>query len=127
MYLGIISALSADMESYHRKFKDILRILAFGIFGFEIPPCHLQVVMALKVQPELRAVAEVKAQPECRISRDATPIVNYLGDAVRGNSYSLRKLALRQTIGSQEFFFQHLAGRDRRKIILRHRLISSQW
>src|SRR4051812_42054699 len=71
-----------------------------GIFGFEVPPRHFQVVVSLKIQPELRTVAEVEAEPKRSVRRNAPPIVDDLGDAVRRNSDRLRESALRQTISS---------------------------
>jgi hypothetical protein len=55
---------------------------AFCIFGLEVPPRHFQVVVGLKVHPELRTVAEVQAQPQRGISGDAPPVVYDLGDTV---------------------------------------------
>jgi hypothetical protein len=38
--------------------------------------------MGLKIHPEFRTIAKVQAQPKCRISRNAAPIVDNLGDPV---------------------------------------------
>ena len=65
-----------------------------GIFGLEIPPRHLQVVMALKIEPELRTAAGIQAQPKRRVGRDTPPVVDDPGDPVRRNSNRLRDLAL---------------------------------
>src|ERR1051326_1217692 len=94
---------------------------AFGIFGLELPPRHLQVVMALEIQPELGTIAKVQAQPKRCVRCNTPPIVNDLGNPVRRNPNSLREAALRQPIGREEFLLQHFARRDRRKFIFRHR------
>jgi hypothetical protein len=39
--------------------------------------------MGLKVHPELWAIAEAKAEPECCVCRNASTIVDDLGKAVR--------------------------------------------
>jgi len=41
------------------------------------------VVLILQVQPELRAVAEVAAEPHRGVGRDRTPAVENVGDATR--------------------------------------------
>src|SRR5580700_11399037 len=93
---------------------------ALGICWFEIPPRQLQIVMGLKIHPELRTIAKVQTEPKRRVSRDASPVVDDLSNAVRRNTDSLCELVLRQTILGEEFFFQHFARRDRCKFILCH-------
>jgi hypothetical protein len=77
--------------------------------------------VALKIQPELRAVAEIQAQPKRRVGRDAPPVVGDPGDPVRRNPDRLRDLALRQTMRREAFLLRHFAGRDRRKFVSGHR------
>jgi hypothetical protein len=38
--------------------------------------------MGVKIEPELRAVFEVQAEPKRGVGRDAPPVVDDLGDAV---------------------------------------------
>jgi hypothetical protein len=71
------------------------RLNAFYIFRFEIPLCHFQVVMNLKIHPEFWAIAEVQAQAKRRVSRDAPSIIDNLGDTVWRDPDGLRELALR--------------------------------
>jgi hypothetical protein len=49
------------------------RELAFGNF---------QVVVILKIEPEFRTVAEIEAEPNGGVGRDAPPIVDDLGDSI---------------------------------------------
>jgi hypothetical protein len=56
--------------------------------GF-IPPRHLEVVMGLKMEPVLRAVAEIQTEPKRGIGRDAPPVVDELGDTVRRDADGL--------------------------------------
>jgi hypothetical protein len=65
-----------------------------GICWFEISPRQLQIVMGLKIQLKLRAVAKIQAEPKRRISRNAPPIVDDLGNPVRRNADGLSKLIL---------------------------------
>src|SRR5437773_8834044 len=64
----------------------------FHVCGFQISPCHVQIVVRLKIYPKLRTIAKVHAQPECGVGGDAPPIIDDLGDAVRGDADRLRKL-----------------------------------
>jgi hypothetical protein len=59
---------------------------------------HFEVVMALKIEPELRAVAEIKAEPKRGVSGDAPPVVDDLGDAVWRNADGLGEPMLRQAV-----------------------------
>jgi hypothetical protein len=52
------------------------RLDPLRVLGFQIPPRHFQVVVALKIEPELRTVAEVEAAPQRRVCRDAAPVVD---------------------------------------------------
>src|SRR5713101_4208548 len=71
------------------------RFDAFCNLRFEITQCHFKIVMGLEIHPELGAVAEVQAQPERGVCRDAPPIVDDLGDTVRRDADCLRELILR--------------------------------
>jgi hypothetical protein len=51
-----------------------LRPDAFRLLGAELPARHLEVVVGLQVEPELRAVAEVEAEPERRVDADAPSV-----------------------------------------------------
>lgn len=81
--------------------------------------------MRLQVHPEFRAVAEIEAEPERRVRRDAAAVVDDLGDAVRRNAHGLGEPVLRQLILGEEFLLQHFAGRDRRKFVGSHRALPS--
>ena len=54
--------------------------------------------MSLKIHPEFWAIAEVQPEPKCRVSRDASSVIDNLGDTVRRNPNGLRKPAPRQPI-----------------------------
>src|SRR5579863_6096488 len=95
-----------------------------GSVRLEVPPRQFQIVMGLQIQPKLRAVAKVQAQPKRGIGGDASPIVDDLGNPVRRNPDRFRELVLRETILYKKFVLQHFAGRDRCKFILRHRRLS---
>ena len=71
---------------------------ALGVLRLELPPRQLQVVVALKIHPKLRAVAEVKAQAKRRVGGDPAPVVDDLSDPVGRNADGLRKLGLRQAV-----------------------------
>jgi hypothetical protein len=43
---------------------------------------YIQIVMGLEVHRELRAIAKVKAQPECSVSRNAATGVDDLGNTI---------------------------------------------
>jgi hypothetical protein len=59
------------------------RLDTFYIFRFQIPPRHFQVVMGLKVHPELRTIPKVQAQSQGGVGRDAPTIIDDFGDTVR--------------------------------------------
>jgi hypothetical protein len=48
--------------------------------------------MGLKIHPKLRAIAKVQAEPKRRVGRNAPPIVDDLGDAIRRNADGLSEL-----------------------------------
>jgi len=76
--------------------------------------------MALQVEPELRAVAEVEAEPERRVGGDAAAAVDDLGDAVWRNADRTREPVLGQAVLGEELLLQHLAGGNGRELVLRH-------
>src|SRR6185437_191596 len=49
-------------------------------FGALLPLDHADVILALQVQPELRAVAEITAQPNGRVRGDCATAIQYIGD-----------------------------------------------
>jgi len=81
----------------------------------EILPRQLEVVVCLKIQSELRAVAEIKPKTQRGISRDTAAVIYNLHDPVRRNADSLRELILRLTVFGQKFLLQHLTRRYRRE------------
>ena len=87
--------------------------------------CHLQIVVALQIHPEFRAVTEIQAQSECSIGRNAPTIVDNLGNSVWRNADSLRQFILRKPVFYKEFFFEHFTGGDRCERILGDRLLQS--
>src|SRR5436190_23213714 len=74
----------------------------FRILGSQIPPGHLEIIIALEVHPELRTIAEVQAQPQRGVGRDASSIVDDLGDSVRRNTDRFREPVLGEPIFGQE-------------------------
>ena len=86
--------------------------------GLEVLARDLVIVVRLKIQPEFRAVAEIQAETQRRISGDPATVVDDRGDPVRRNTDRLRELIPRQAVFGQKLFLQQLAGRDRRKFIL---------
>jgi hypothetical protein len=66
---------------------------------------HGDIVLALQIEPELRAVAEVSAQPYRGVGGDRPLCVEDVGDATRRHAASER-----QTVGAElagaEFAFQ---------------------
>ena len=101
------------------------RFDASGIFGFEIPLCHFQVVMGLKIHPEFWTIAKVQAQPKRGVSRDAPPIVDNLGDAVWRDADGFCKWVRDRPYSVRNSFLQHFAWRNRCKFVPCHRLLLS--
>jgi hypothetical protein len=44
---------------------------------------HSDVILALQIQPELRAIAEITAKPHSGVGRNRTAAVNNIGDTAR--------------------------------------------
>ena len=59
-----------------------LCLYAFDITRLYIAARHFEIVMGLEVHPELRAVTKVQAEPERSVCRNASTIVDDLGNAV---------------------------------------------
>src|SRR5262249_776415 len=78
--------------------------------------------MGLEVHPELWRVAEIQAQPQRCVGRNAPSVVEDLGNAVRRDPDSLCELILREAVFRQEFVSQHFTGRDRCELIWGHSL-----
>src|SRR5438132_1169729 len=51
-----------------------------------LPLDHANVILSLQVQPELRAVAEIAAEPHRGIGRDAAAAIEDVGDPARRNA-----------------------------------------
>ena len=81
--------------------------------------------MGLEVHPELWAITKIKAESERSVCRNASTIVDDLGNTVWRDANRLCQLILRQRIFCQEFFFQDLARRHRGKLFLDHRHLPS--
>jgi hypothetical protein len=58
-----------------QELGDSPRFDAFCLVWVQISTCHLEVVVALQVQPELRTIAEIQGLSECGVGRDAPSIV----------------------------------------------------
>jgi hypothetical protein len=69
-----------------------LRLDAFHVLSLDAAARHLEIVVRLQVDPELWAVAEMKAESECRVCRDAPSVVDDFGDPVWRDADSLGQL-----------------------------------
>src|SRR6202030_3353570 len=69
---------------------------------------HADIVLALQVEPELRAVAEVTAKAHRRIGRDTATKIKDVCDAARGHPDIQRQLGGAEFAGGH-FAFQHAA------------------
>jgi hypothetical protein len=78
-----------------RRSRRPKRLDPFGVLGLQIPPRQFQIVTGLQIEPKLRAVAEIRAEPERGVGRDAAPIVDNLGNPVRRNPDRFRELRVR--------------------------------
>src|ERR1043166_941362 len=76
-----ISLCSCGLHS-----RRIGRPHAFGNLAAVLPLDHRDVVLALQVEPELRAVAEVAPEPDRRIGGDRAPCIENVGDAAGRNA-----------------------------------------
>jgi hypothetical protein len=59
---------------------------ALGNFRPLLSLNHANVVLPLQIQPELRTVTKVTAEPYGGIGRDRAPKVEDIGDTARGNA-----------------------------------------
>src|ERR1700720_456979 len=80
--------------------------------------------MSLQVHPELWRVSKVQTQPQTRFIRNASAIVDDLGNAVWRDPDSFGKMVLRESVLGQELVSQHFTGRDGCKLILGHSISS---
>jgi hypothetical protein len=95
-------------------------LIRFSSRRRQVAACDFQVVVTLKIHPELRTIAEIEPQPKRRVGGNTPPIVDDVGNAVRRNPNGLGKLVLRQAIFCQEFFLEHLTRRDRGEFLRGH-------
>ena len=77
--------------------------------------------MGLQVQPELRAVAEIEAEPQRRVGGDALPVVDDLGAPVGRDADRLGEPVLRQPVFPQELLAQHLV------LSMAHRVLRTEF
>jgi hypothetical protein len=57
-----------------------------GNFRTLLPLDHANVILSLQVQPELRAVAKIAAEPHRGIGRDPSAAIEDVGDTARRNA-----------------------------------------
>src|ERR1700722_103777 len=107
------SARTAPISTKNTCSRGSNSLNALGICWFEIPPRQLQIVMCLKIHPELRAVAKVQTEPKCRVSRDTSPVVDDLGNPVRRESDRPGELLLGEFLRVPQLFLQHFTRCDR--------------
>src|ERR1700722_11480810 len=107
----------APYRAPSRRSRSPPRLDALCVRSLQVPPRHLQVVVGLQAHPELRAVAEVQAQPQRGVGGDAASVVDDLGDTIGRDADVFCELVLRQAMLGQELLLQHLAGSDRSKLV----------
>jgi len=71
------------------------------------------VIRDLPAQPPTVAEAEVSAEPKVSVSRDGALARDDLSDPLCRYADVFGEAVLRKTKWFEEFFFKHLAGRDR--------------
>src|SRR5690606_17150810 len=80
---------------------------------------HLEVVVALQVDPELGRRAEVPREPQSRVGADAALSVHDLVDAPRRHPDRHGYLVLADSERHKEVLHEHFAGVDGRQLIRR--------
>ena len=71
------------------------------------------VICGLPAQPPTVAEAEVAAEPKVSVCGDRALARDDFADSLRGYADVLGEAVLRKAKWLEEFFFKHLAGRDR--------------
>src|SRR5271155_2857406 len=66
--------------------------------------------MSLKIQPELRAVAEIQTQAQRSISSDPATVAYDLGDPIRGDVDCLSELVLGKAVLGEKLFLSISPG-----------------
>ena len=89
--------------------RRICRVYALHDFLTHFALGHRDVVSALQVEPELRAVAEVAGQPECRVGGDRAAAVKDAGDAARRHA-EIERQAVGAEFPAFEFAAQQPSG-----------------
>jgi len=75
---------------------------------------HPDIVLALQVEPELRAIAEIAAKPHGRVGGDRAPGVEDIGDAA-GRHADIEREPIGAQCARAQFTFEETAGmHDRR-------------
>jgi hypothetical protein len=82
-----------------------------------VPFNHGDIVLALQIEPELRIVAEIAAQPHGRICRYRAPSIENVGDAPRRDA-QVQRQTIRTELASFEFALQKPAWMDRGSRVL---------
>ena len=65
-----------------RSLSGLLCLYTFDIGLLYVAARYFEIVMGLEIQPELWAITKVKAEPERSVCRNASTIVDDLGNAV---------------------------------------------
>src|SRR5947208_17073691 len=70
---------------------------------------HADVILTLQVQPELRAVAKISAEPHRSIGRDPPAAIEDVGDTA-GRNADIERYTVCTELSSRHFAFQQTAG-----------------
>src|ERR1700682_990780 len=74
-----------------------------------LPLDHADVILSLQVQPELRAAAEIAAEPHRGVGRDRAAAIEDVGDTARRNADIERKTVSTE-LSRDQFALQQTAG-----------------
>src|SRR5579862_3627009 len=85
---------SSTVQKQRWHLGSAVALNALGFVRWEVLSSHLQIVMRLQIQPELRRVAKVQGEPQCRVGGNATAIVDDLSDPIRRDPDRLGQLIL---------------------------------
>ena len=89
--------------------RRICRPHALGKLGALLPLDHADVVLALQVQPELRTVAKVQAEPNGGIGGDRAAAIQNVGDAA-GWDADVERQAICAELASRHSRFRKRPG-----------------
>src|SRR5437879_8719845 len=77
--------------------------------GALLPLDHANVILTLQVQPELRAVAEIAAEPHRGIGRDRASAIEDVGNTA-GRHADIERQTVRTELSSDHFALKQTAG-----------------